>query len=236
MRTAIYIIVFIALAFGVAFSIRSTGLDLSAAEKNEKGKKKKGDKTEQPSAGIDIIRKYEVPSVLREISALVYLDNNRFACVQDEVGTIFIYNTRESKIEKEIPFAAAGDYEGLAIAGQMAYVLRSDGEIFEVKNYTSNSPTTRSFKTHLNADNNTEGMCYDAANNRLLVAIKGNEQQTDTYKGIYSFSLSKHQMDKEPVYKIDFSDPVFDGIKAKKSGSQMQPSAIAVHPKRPRFI
>jgi uncharacterized protein YjiK len=234
MRTAIYIIAFIALSLGVAFTIRFTDVDKIALGKTEikKGNKnKKDDWDAQASKGVEILKKHEVPAILREISALVYLDNNHFACVQDELGTIFIYNTLAGKIEKEIPFTGAGDFEGLAIAGQTAYVLRSDGQIFEVKEYASGKPVVRTYETHLTAEQNTEGLCYDAKNNRLLVAIKGNEQQTDAYKGIYSFSLSSYKMDATPVYKIDLTNPAFAGFKVKKKGSQIQPSAIAIHPK-----
>lgn len=38
-------------------------------------------------------------------------------------------------------------------------------------------------------------------------------------------------MEKEPAYKIDLNHPVFENIKGKKSGTAMQPSAIAIHPK-----
>jgi uncharacterized protein YjiK len=230
MRTAFYIIAFIVLSLGAAFTIRSADF-IEDNEKKDKNKRKKDDKTEQVSQGVKILKKHEVPPVLREISAIVYLDNNRFACVQDEMGIIYIYNTSVGKIEKEIPFAGAGDYEGLAIAGQTAYILRSDGQIVEVKNYNSANPAIRSFKTHLTAENNTEGMCFDPANNRLLIAIKGNEQQTEAYKGIYSFSLLNYKMDESPVYKIDLNNPLFANVKTKKSGSEMQPSAIAIHPK-----
>jgi uncharacterized protein YjiK len=233
MRTAFYIIAFIVLSLGAAFTIRSADIDksfLENHEKKDKNKRKKDDKAEQVSQGVKILKKHEVPPVLREISAIVYLDNNRFACVQDEMGIIYFYNTSVGKIEKEIPFAGAGDYEGLAIAGQTAYVLRSDGQIIEVKNYNSANPAIRSFKTHLTAENNTEGMCFDPANNRLLIAIKGNEQQTEAYKGIYSFSLPNYKMDERPVYKIDLNNPLFANVKTKKSGSEMQPSAIAIHP------
>lgn len=228
MRTALYIIAFILVSIGVALSIRFTDVDKMTSFTKEKHKE---NKKELADSGVDILKKHEVPSVLREISALVYLDNHRFACVQDELGTIYIYNTLAGTIEKEIPFAEAGDFEGLAIVNQTAYALRSDGQIFEVKNYNSGKPSVRSFETHLTAEQNTEGLCYDAKNNRLLVAIKGNEQQTDAYKGIYSFSLATYKMDTSPVFKIDLSNPVFADFKTKKAGKEMQPSAIAIHPK-----
>lgn len=231
MRTAIYIIAFIILSVGIAFTIRTTDMENVLDKKKDKKEKKKDKEASSGSPDIRILEKHEVPAILREISAIVYLDENRFACVQDELGTIFIYNTETQKFEKEIEFAGPGDYEGLAIVNETAYVLRSDGEIAEVRNYSSDKITTVMHKTHLTADHNTEGLCYDSSNNRLLIAIKGTELNSTDYKGIYSFNLAEKKMQKEPVYKIDLSHSALAGFKSKKKGSQMQPSAIAIHPK-----
>jgi uncharacterized protein YjiK len=232
MRTAIYSIIFIIVTIGIAFTIRFTDIENPLKKDKKEKKDKQKDKVDAAgSADIQILQKYEVPAVLKEISAVVYLDENRFACVQDEIGKIFIYNSAANKIEREISFAGPGDYEGLAIAGQTAYVLRADGQIFEVKNFNAAKPSTIMHKTSLTVKHNTEGMCYDSSNNRLLVAIKGTEPGNTGYKGIYSFSLSDKKMQKDPVYKIDLSDPAFAEFKSKKAGSQMQPSAIAIHPK-----
>ena len=230
MRTAIYIVVFIILSIGIAFTIRSTDIEKVVTDRNDKKDKKN---KEEPAASPDIgiLEKHDVPSVLKEISALVYLDKNRFACVQDELGKIFIYNTDTRKLEKEIPFAASADYEGLAIVEQTAYVLRADGQIFEVKNYLGAKPSARIHKTHLTARHNTEGLCYDGKNNRLLIAIKDTDPENPQYKGIYSFSLSSMKMENEPDYKIDLNSAALRPFKSKKQGSQMQPSAIAIHPK-----
>ena len=128
MRTAIYIIAFIILSVGIAFTIRTTDMENVLGKKKDKKEKKKDKEAIPGSPDIRILEKHDVPGILREISAIVYLDENRFACVQDELGTIFIYNTETQKIEKEIEFAGPGDYEGLAIVNETAYVLRSDGE------------------------------------------------------------------------------------------------------------
>ncbi|SKB45140.1 SdiA-regulated domain-containing protein [Daejeonella lutea] len=234
MRTAIFIIAFIVLAIGIAFTIRFTNVeDIVENKKGKKEKKKDKDKDDNMTAGssdVQIITKHDLPEVLKEISAVVYLDKDRFACVQDELGTIFIYNTSTKKIENEIEFGAAGDYEGLAVVGKNAYVLRADGVVFEVKGYSASGSTTVQHKTHLTVKQDTEGLCYDNKNNRLLIAIKGPDPAGTNYKGIYSMSLSDFKMDKTPAYKINLGDPALASFKAKKQGSQMQPSGIAIHP------
>ena len=54
------------------------------------------------NTAITIIKKWSMPKELTEISGLSYKDEKQFACVQDEVGKIFIYNTASSSVEKEI--------------------------------------------------------------------------------------------------------------------------------------
>ncbi|WP_207532403.1 hypothetical protein [Desertivirga arenae] len=215
-----------------AFSGSSVSAQTEEGKESKKDKKKKKDKSkdDEPSEGIVIRQKWDMPDVLKEISALTYIDRDRFGCVQDEIGKIFIYNTSTKKVEKEIPFAGTGDYEGLAIVNQTAYVLRADGQIFEVKNYLSGKPETVLHKTHLTVKHDTEAMCYDSKNNRLLVAVKGSEGSDVGYKGIYSFDLKSFKMAKEPTYKINFDHPVFEKVKAKKQESVIAPSAIAIHP------
>lgn len=195
--------------------------------------KKKKDKNNNKATGnadVTIVNQWDLPAVLLEISGLSSIDDNRFACVQDEQGTIFIYNTGTKKIEKEIPFAGVGDYEGIAVVGETIYVVTADGKIYEVKNYKSGKPGVTNYRTHLTAKQNIEGLAYDPKNNRLLASIKDQETNGADYKGIYSFDLATKTMAKEPVYKIDLSDPLLANGKKKKSGNTIQPSEILVHP------
>ena len=61
-----------------------------------------------------IIRKWDLPEVLEEVSGIHYLSGNKMACVQDEDGIIFIYNLDTDLVEKTINFSKSGDYEGVA--------------------------------------------------------------------------------------------------------------------------
>ena len=187
--------------------------------------------TEAPaSAGITVKNKWEMPGVLAEISGLSFIAGNQFACVQDELGKVFIYNTETSTLEKEIAFASPGDYEGIAVVNETAWVLRADGRLFEISNYQS-SPAVKEYSTHLTAAQNAEGLCYDKNNNRLLVAIKDEEPGNPGFKGIYAFDLATKKMPAEPVFRIDLKDDSFGGVKkGKKKAGIIKPSAIAIHP------
>lgn len=202
------------------------GAKISAPEVEEKKKKK----DESGNPGVTVINQWDLPAVLKEVSGIAAIDNDRFACIQDERGSIFIFNLRTKNIEQEISFSGVGDYEGIAVVGETVYVATADGKIFEVTNYNSGKPDVKKYNTHLTVKNNVEGLTYDNKNNRLLVAIKDQETNSADYKGIYSFDLSKKTMAKEPVYKIDLSDPLLANGKKKKSSNNIQPSEILVHP------
>lgn len=229
-RTGILITGFYWITF--LFSDRTDPWVLSLKPKTqiEMAKKNKDKKHKQASPGITVIKKWELPKQLLEISGLSYLDETRFACVQDELGMIFIFNTATLSIEKKISFGAKGDYEGLAVVGETFWVIRTDGTLFEVNNINAENPMVKEYGTHLTIKQDPEGLCYDKKHNRLLIAIKGAELGTSDYKGIYAFDLSSKKMDQQPVFKIDLLDEAIktNGSGKKKTGS-LNPSGIAIH-------
>jgi len=212
----------------VVFGGKTGGFSFSGKSDNKKDKNKE---EQTVTAGITITKKWEMPKELTEISALSYIDEQRFACVQDELGTIFIYNIASSRVEKEISFGGVGDYEGLAVVNEDIWVLRADGKLFEVSNLNAAKPAVQEHNTHLTIKQDSEGLCYDKKNNRLLIAIKGAELDADDYKGIYAFDLGSKKMEQQPVFKIDLMDNVFEnnGSGKKKKGA-LNPSGISIHP------
>ena len=180
------------------------------------------------SDSVKVDKKWELPKILNEVSGIAYMGNKKVACIQDEDGIIFIYNLETSSIEKEIEFAGGGDYEGITLVGNTAYILRSDGTIFEVADFNDLSPKISKFSTSLKGKLNFEGLTYDKKNNRLLIALK--EKSGDEFKPVYAFDLKSKIWEKEPVYKIEFKDPVFGILNQKISHKILRPSEIAVHP------
>jgi len=179
---------------------------------------------------VKIARTWQLPPVLREISGIDYLDSSHIVCIQDEIGSLFIYNTTTSTLESEIPFGPPGDYEAVAVVKDAVYVACADGRIYEIGGYASPKPSIKEYGTHLTVKQNVEGLCYDPQNNMLLVAIKGKEDGDPFYKGIYSFDLATKKMPLKPVVRIDLQNPVFSPATAKKIRSVIQPSEIAIHP------
>jgi len=197
--------------------VQGGGKEKGKGKKNTRGKKGSG-------SAIRVVQRWTMPAALKEISGHAVVDADRFACIQDEDGRIFIYSRSGGRVESEIDFAGAGDYEDIALVGSTAYVVRSDGQLYRVADYRGGKPTVRTYETGLTAKQEIEGLTHDAAHNRLLLSVKSKEGGGADYKGIYAFNLSTHRLAPAPVYRLALSDPLLNGSK------EPMPSALAVHP------
>lgn len=166
---------------------------------------------------------WEMPATLNEISGIEILNNQKIICINDKDGKLFVYDLNKKLVEKIIPFAKNGDYEDVAIKGNAAFVLRSDGTIFEVQNYLK-MPKTIKHKTFLTEEDNAEGLFFEAEKNKLLVACKENSDKKNG-KGtryIYEFLLDENTLNPNPILTIPQNDI--------SSKSEFSPSGIAIHP------
>lgn len=184
---------------------------------------------------VTIQKTWKLPKKLREISGIAYLDHDKIACIQDEKGIIFIYNLKTAEIEKQIPFGKPGDYEGIALKGSTAFVLRSDGVVFQVKNYNSD-PKVQIWKTWISKKQDVEGLYYDLEKDQLLLAVKDEGSRHKEYKGIYVFNLKQQQLEKVPLFTIEMKDSVFEKIKSKKLKNTFKPSEINRDPKTRNYF
>jgi uncharacterized protein YjiK len=135
---------------------------------------------------------YKLPGKLDEISGLAYISKEEVACIEDETGDLFTYNLKEEKIMQEFPFEKKGDYEDIVKVKDIYYVLKSNGTLYEISN-----GLTIKYSTPLTRINNTEGLCYDRLNNRLLISCKQKPKE------IYSFDLKTKSFNQQPIFAIE---------------------------------
>ncbi|NRR90274.1 SdiA-regulated domain-containing protein [Winogradskyella undariae] len=179
----------------------------------------------------EIKNTYYLPEILNEISGIVWISENVFAGIQDEDGYIYIYDIEQKALLEKIKFANSGDYEGLAINNDNAYVMRSDGVIYEVKNYRSTNREVSKFKTLFTEHNNIESLTFDKDHNQLLLIPKDEGLIAKDLKCIYKIPINTKQMDSLPLFKIDLKADVFKLYRGKKIHKTLNPSDIAIHPK-----
>jgi uncharacterized protein YjiK len=176
------------------------------------------------------VQSWKLPSELVEISGLGFTDHSRLACVQDEKGIIYIFNLNTGKVESEISFGDDGDYEGVEIIENDAWILKSNGTLYKVSDYLKKAaPGVKKYSTALSGKNDTEGLAYDPVNKKLLIACKEDpfvdEKEAGGLKAIYSYDPETNLIDLKPFLLIS---P--DTIKHYKGGAIFMPSGIAIHP------
>ncbi|MDP3444526.1 MAG: SdiA-regulated domain-containing protein [Ignavibacteria bacterium] len=187
-----------------------------------------------------------LPDILHEVSGITYINPTTIACVQDELGIIFLYDFTEGKIKRQLTFSEDGDYEGITKVGNRLYVLRSDGNLYEISDYESNIFKVKFYSTGISAKDN-EGLCYDEQRNRLLIASKSNISKESEFKDkrvIYGFDLNSKKLYKSPAFYFDIN-VIYDFMiknkidiptKTKKKSGNTEPnlkfrtSAIAINP------
>ena len=194
--------------------------------------------------------KWELPKSLVEISGLSVVDENRLACIQDEKGNIYIFNIQSGEVEQKIDFGDDGDYEGIEIIGNNAWILKSNGTLYEVMNYLDvGNPTSHRYPTELSKKNDAEGLAYDPVLNSLLIACKGHpfldKKEGKEFKALYSFNLKTKKLNLKPVLLIEmdtikyyknYNTMTYLGIELlayfddSKGDLSFQPSGMAIHP------
>jgi uncharacterized protein YjiK len=189
-----------------------------------------------------------LPESLVEISAIAYISDELMAGVQDENGIIYLFNPKTGEISDSIIFEPTGDFEGLCFVENTAWVLEAKGDLWEVSDWQNEKLRKISrHKTELKKDNDSEGLCYDAANERLLIACKESPFIDDYRKdlrAVYAFYLNTQKLNTKPILSFDIPlirkylsqnpDALVHSDVAKKleKGKTMpfMPSEIAIHP------
>lgn len=169
-----------------------------------------------PTAAFDLI------PALREVSALTVLANGNLATVQDEAGILYELDPRTGAVVGEQEFKRRGDFEGLERVGDDVWALASDGDLYRIRQQGT-AVDAEHFDTALASRNDTEGLAYDAANDRLLIACKENPGKgLGDVRAVYAFSLRTLTLSPAPVFTLDRR--LVDGQQPFK------PSALAIRP------
>ncbi|MBL7943504.1 MAG: hypothetical protein JNM00_12085 [Flavobacteriales bacterium] len=188
---------------------------------------------------------FQLPFILNEVSGLTDIDTAHIACVQDEIGSIFIYNFINDSLVYEHQFDEPGDFEGLTYTQDEIFILRSDGRLTAWTDFdpVAGGKRLQHWQLPLQTSNN-EGLCYDSSFGRLLIAAKGKPDNPErkNERLIYSFDLKKRRLETDPVYSLSTSEIQAAahrfGIeqeaytaKGKPKPMNFRPSSLAVHPR-----
>jgi uncharacterized protein YjiK len=195
----------------------------------------------KPSASFDL------DVSLREISGLTTTPKpDLLAAVQDEKGQLFYINKKTGKVTPSVIFAEDGDFEGIEFVGDTLWVVKSKGRLYKLWNLDKTPYDMATFKIESLKKANIEGLGYDAKNNRLLLAQKGDKTDEAASRAIFAFDLKNQTPSVSKAFDLRLSDfqAFLADKKAKKyqhlvddyvnnpaaKGVEFGPSGVAVHP------
>jgi uncharacterized protein YjiK len=181
-------------------------------------------------------RRYELPSVLEEVSGLSFISPHTLACIDDEKGKVYFFDLRTGKIRNSLDFGRRGDFEGVELVGDMVWILRSDGRLKRLPLSDTLSPgTPERFDTGLGTRYDAEGLGFDPVSGKVLIAVKENpdpEADRDD-RLIFSVEPESGRLMTEPFLVVRAREVEKKaralGIKA-HSVLPFKPSGLAVHP------
>jgi uncharacterized protein YjiK len=198
---------------------------------------------------------FDLPSSLREVSAVTSVDAHTVACLQDEKGVLFYVDVRDGRVRGSLVFGPDGDYEGLARVGSEFFVLRSDGMLARLARTQRGFRIAESFSV-ATASQDLEGLCHDASRGMLLLAPKDvvkAEPVPDTGKRgdkrrreearrardqrvLFGWDLAQRALAPEPVLRLSLSDlraqaEQAGGERIEKGSLKLHFSCVAIHPR-----
>lgn len=189
---------------------------------------------------------FELDDVIKKISGLSPTSDPKLvAGIQEEEGKIYMLDKKTGKIANSTFFATEGEFQAIEMVGNDAYALKSSGQLFKITNFKGGQRSVKMIRTNLPRTANLQGLAYDVAHDRLLMAAKGQKEGEFT-RQIYSFDVKTAQVNPEPVFEISLAsfkeflagkkEKQYAGLrtdyveKASTKGFDFAPSSIAINP------
>ncbi len=190
---------------------------------------------------------FKMPDELNEISGLSLSECGQYILtIQDESGTLYWIDKHTGAVAKTTEFWKEGDFEGIEFTPAGIFAVKSNGGIYRLRDWDKPEFKVDKFKFSLEKENDVEGLAYDAAHNRLLLACKGIPSNPALIqRDIFAFDLGVEQLSPAPVYSItleavnnylsshqdiDGFEKIEDNFQESDKELGFKPSGIAVHP------
>lgn len=177
-----------------------------------------------------------LPSKLNEISGIVFSDDERLFCHDDEKASVYQIDPKTGKIIKTFFLGSWGveaDFEDIAIAENKFYLITSKGILYEFEEGNDKEKVAFNIiDLKFSSKFEIEGLYYDDEYNSLLISTKDYAgKKYDDERAVYSFSLEKKQLADKPRFLISLKQ-----LKKQYDIKDFFPSAITKHPVSKNFL
>jgi uncharacterized protein YjiK len=176
------------------------------------------------------LARWVLPQRLAEISGLALTPDGRLFAAPDERAIVSEIDYRRGIVVKQFLLGrrgVQGDFEGMAIAGEVMYLLTSNGKVYEFREGANEARVEYSIHDlELGKECEFEGLAYDESINSLLLACKhvGIKELKD-HLVIYRWLLTEGASDR--LSRI--ATPVSDLMHQQK-WKDFRPTGIEVDP------
>lgn len=161
---------------------------------------------------------WKLPGRLSEISGLAATDDGRLFAHDDEYGIIYELDPRAGKIVKAFALGDVtikADFEGIALAGDMIYLVTSDGTIYEAPEGSDGERVLfNTYGTGLGHQCEIEGLAYEKSSGDLLLACKNaRKPELADHLVVFRWNVKTRALRQSPALfvpleLIDARDPV----------------------------
>lgn len=177
------------------------------------------------------LRIMELQNDLVEISGIAWWGKDTLVANEDEKGKIYFLNAKNGQVIHKTNFGEKGDYEDIAVRKRKIFILKSNGDIFKVKDPLKEEAKAKKIDTALSKDDDLEGLCYSKRKDRFLIGAKEHGE----HKGkrvVYELKYDEDEIDDDPYLLIN-EDELMEIIHVKygdRIGNNFKPSGLEFHP------
>jgi uncharacterized protein YjiK len=165
---------------------------------------------------------------LDEISGIAYdAAGPMLLAINDEEGRKYTVSLPDGKVKRGARFAKGGDFEDIVLLGKSAYVLKSNGDLYTIKDAGADSLESVKTSFPIKGRFDFETLFLLPASGQLVLLCKTCPQQTNQVPG-YLHNPETGQTIDSVSFRLDFSS-LPDSF-PQPGKSLLHPSGAAIHP------
>ncbi len=183
------------------------------------------------SYSLDNFQKLTLSIELEEISGLEWVGQDQLWAIEDESSIIYRLDPQTGKILQKRKFAKNKDIEDLLVVNDTAYVLQSNGTVYQVISPLAKDVESMEYPFQIKEKRDMEALIASQTEPSLYVFCKVCKADTGPDKAsVFRFNLTTMSYDSEPFAVLKRQD--IQPLLGDKPGKPLdiQPSAAAIHP------
>lgn len=171
---------------------------------------------------------WKLPRQLSEISGLAVTGDGRVLAHGDENGIIYELDPRAGKIVKAFALGEVtvrADFEGIALANGMVYLVTSDGTIYEAPEGDHGERVLfNTYGTGVGRQCEVEGLAYEKSTGDLLLACKAARvPELADYLAVFRWNIETRALSETPALLVPL-----DQIRALSGVRSLHPTGIEI--------